>query len=302
MTYTVEQINNSAELNAEEFILSEEERYHNELRKLAAVIKNDENSRIIMLAGPSGSGKTTSAALLGGYLTELGVPTQIISLDDFYLEWENQPKNADGSPDFESVYALDIEEINRCFKQLIINEQSLMPIYDFKRACRAEERKNISIKGGGAVIIEGLHALNPILYKSIPREKVFKIYISVSSEVYDDECEVIAGGRIRFLRRLLRDETHRNATTERTLELWKKVMHGEAKYLVPFKNSADYRIDTFHAYEIGVYKERAEKMLSTVSRSSAYYEFSRRVLEGVKKFGGVPASLVPQNSLLREFI
>ncbi len=302
MKYTVEQINNSAVLNAEEFILSQEERYHNKLRELAAVIKNDENSRIIMLAGPSGSGKTTSASLLSGYLTELGVHTQVISLDDFYLEWENQPKNSDGSPDFESVHALDIEEINRCFEELIEDEQSLMPIYDFKRSCRAAERKNISVKGGGAVIIEGLHALNPVLYERIPREKIFKVYISVSSEVYEGDTVVIAGGRIRFLRRLLRDETHRNSTTERTLELWKKVMLGESKYLAPFKDSADYRIDTFHAYEIGVYKERAEKMLNSVSHLSTHYEFVQRVLEGVQSMSAIPVSLVPYNSLLREFV
>ncbi len=302
MKYTVEQINNAAASNVEQLILGEEERYHNKLRELAKVIKNDANSRIIMLAGPSGSGKTTSASLLSGYLTELGTPTQVVSLDDFYLEWEKQPQNADGTPDFESVYGLDVNEINHCFEELVASEQSFMPIYDFKRSCRAAERKNISVKGGGAVIIEGLHALNPILYESIPREKIFKIYISVSSEVYDNDTEVIAGGRIRFLRRLLRDETHRNSTTERTLELWKKVMFGEAKYLVPFKNSADFKIDTFHSYELGVYRQRAERMLNSVSKLSAHYEFSQRVLKGIKEFGEIPVSFVPQKSLLREFV
>ena len=279
-----------------------EGKYRERIEEIVARLVAD-GRRVVMLAGPSSSGKTTTAAILADRLTALGHPTAILSLDNFYRLPEDPvyPRQENGDLDFEAVDALETDLVRDCLSAVLRGEAYDAPVFDFMRGTRAAEQERIFVPDGGFLIVEGLHALNPRLTEGLSAEGLFLLFISVSTNVTDAAGNrLLSGRKIRFLRRLSRDFLYRNSAAARTYELWQNVLAGEDRYLYPYKGRADMAINTFHAYEIGVLRPFAERLLAAPDAPrDAYIE---TVKGGISHFPPLSSGIVPKDSLLREFI
>ena len=267
MRNTLTEINKLAKNNPKEFIRVCDDEYVKNIIDIAKKIADNDDIKIVAIAGPSGSGKTTTAHILREKLENLDEKTSVVSLDDFYLPTDKLPLLPDGSLDIESVNSLDISLIKDCFTQIIKNGKASLPRYDFKTKEQILNANDIDIGNRGIIIVEGLHALNPLIADLVPRKNILKIYISVNRSVDDnDGVQMLSSRQIRLIRRVLRDDQFRGATATKTLLLWNNVIEGERKYLYCFKDTADVQLVTFHPYELGVYRERFGKMRNTVEK------------------------------------
>lgn len=303
MINTLNDINNKAAQCPEEFIKACNDEYFKNIIGIAKNIEKNDDIKIVAIAGPSGSGKTTTAHILQEQLKALGETVAVVSLDDFYLSEEKLPILPDGSVDIESVNSLDIALIKECFDDIIRDGKTLLPRYDFKTRSSMRGANAIDIGSKGIVIVEGLHAMNPLISDLVPRKNIFKIYISVNRSVEDQNgVQLLSSRQIRLVRRVLRDDKFRGATATETLHLWNNVIEGERKYLYCFKDTADIQLVTFHPYEIGVYRERFGKMRSTVNKNAPCYDYFIKTANALERFAAIDSNLVPDNSLIREFI
>lgn len=296
-------INEAAQTCPDEFVAKCEERYESIIKDVADKVSGDDGREIIMLAGPSSSGKTTTALKLSEALKKRGVKTYVLSLDDFYLNRSDIPTLPDGTQDFETVYALDLDCFEKTVNALLKGETVKVPIFDFLTGKRSDTLFNeITLGKSDAVIIEGLHALNPEITDKIDG-KLLKIYISVSSRIYDEKGNIILNKRnLRFIRRMVRDYKFRGSTVEHTCRLWKNVMAGEDKYLFPFRENADIRINTIHLYEPCVLKNQALRLLYESNVTDEYKSDIRKLCNALEKFNDIDENSVPADSLLREFL
>jgi len=298
-----QKINEMARTAPELMIKKAEERYHERLEAIANQIFRNEQKRIVMLAGPSASGKTTSAKLLSDKLGKLGARAFIVSLDDFYKDQSQAIVDEEGNIDFESVHALDIFLIDKCLDEIITKGETNLPIFDFTKGARCSECQHIKLEKDDVIIVEGIHALNPVITQSLPDENLIKLYVSVSSRIFDDNDEVIMSKRdLRFVRRLVRDYYHRASSVERTYELWRGVLKGEDKYIFPFSHLADERIDSIHAYEPCVFRDMAIPMLESVGADSEFYDDAKSMIARLECFESLEKSFIPADSLLNEFL
>ncbi len=289
--------------NPKSFVLKCEEKYNNKILKIAKDIANSEKTEIVMLAGPSSSGKTTTAKKLCQALAALGVKSHTVSLDDFYLNNEDSPRFPDGTPDYETVDSLDIACFEKTMKTLIETGSALMPEFDFLTGRRKEKYNELHLGKNDVIVVEGLHALNPVITENLPKERLLKIYISVSSRIYDKNKNIVLNKRnLRFIRRMVRDYKFRGNSVEETFKMWITVRYGEDAYLFPFKENADIKINTIHLYESCVLKDLAAELLMQVSKESEFYKESQRLIRSLYRFPNIDSSFVPEDSLLREFI
>ncbi len=303
MTNTLNEINKMAKENAAIFIKSCNEEYIKNITDIAKRIADDDDVIIVGIAGPSGSGKTTTAHILQDKLEKMGETTAVVSLDDFYLPHEELPVLPDGSLDIESVNSLDILLIKKCFDEIIKSGKTNLPRYDFKTRSRISNAKVLDIGNHGIVIVEGLHAMNPLITDLVPHKNILKVYISPNRTVDDENgVQLLSSRQIRLIRRVLRDDLFRGATATETLQLWNNVIEGEKMHLYCFKGTADVWLTTFHPYELGVYKERFCKMRSSVNKNAPCYEFFIDTINALERFYSIDSSLVPPDSLIREFI
>ncbi len=303
MINTLNEINKMAETNPSEFIKACNKEYLDNIISIAKHIEADDDIKIVAIAGPSGSGKTTTAHILQDKLEELNEKTAVVSLDDFYLPSDKLPTLPDGSADIESVNALDIELIKKCFDEIIKYGKTSLPKYDFKSSTHTLNARQLDIGNRGIVIVEGLHAMNPLISDLVERKNIFKIYISVNCSVEDEHgVQMLSSRQIRLVRRILRDDRYRGATATETLHLWNNVIDGERKYLYCFKDTADVRLVTFHPYELGVYRERFGKMRNSVNKNAPCYDYFIKTSNALERFTSINNSIVPDNSLIREFI
>ncbi len=289
--------------NPKSFAELSEGRYNRIIGNIAKKVASNSKIEIIMLAGPSSAGKTTTAKKIREALKNNGVNSYTISLDDFYLNNCDAPRFPDGTPDFETVYALDIPYFYEVMKDILEKGEADLPEFDFLTGKRKEEHNHIKIGEKEVIIVEGLHALNPIITKDLPSDRLFKIYINVSSRIYDNNKEIILNKRnMRFVRRLVRDYNFRGNSVETTFQMWVTVRYGEDTYLFPYRNNADVKINTIHLYETCVLKNTAIKLLSEVEKDSPFYKESQRLIRNLEKFPDIDKSYIPENSLLREFV
>lgn len=294
---------NRASRYPEEFIKNAEKRYLKEVYSAAERIADNDNIKIVALAGPSASGKTTTAHILCDRLAKIGEKTTVVSLDDFYLTPEQLPVLPNGSRDFESVNALNINLIKKCFYEIITFGKTMLPRYDFINKKSIENDRLCDITDNGIVIVEGLHALNPLITDLVPRDNIFKAYISVNCSIEDDFGEQLLSSRqIRLVRRALRDRIFRGSSINNTLALWNGVVEGERKYLYLFKNTADAQIRTLHVYEPCIYRDEFLKLKDEISENTVCYDYFMRTLNAIEKFKSLSPELVPERSLIREFI
>ena len=298
----IDDINRRHETDAAGEIALAEQLYHSRIRDIARQINEHERVRIILLAGPSGSGKTTTANLLADALEAIGEESIVVSLDDFYRDSTDPdyPKTESGERDFECPESLHLEQIRHTLMKIAEGEAFCLPKYDFKLGRRSELTLHAPMPSG-CVIVEGLHALNPAIYEGLPADSLLRLFVSVSTNVNNNEGErLISGRKIRFVRRLVRDSIYRASDARRTLSMWQDVLAAEDVYLYPYKADADLAFDTFHPFELGVMKPYAERLLTEeLSAESEYVGIVRSALAAVCV---IDESLVPENSLIREFI
>lgn len=303
MNNRLEYINDLAGENPQALVARSELRYKNIINNIAESVLDDTGREIIMLAGPSASGKTTTANKLADKFTSLGMKTYVVSLDDYYMNREDIPGFADGKPDFETVNALDLPLLASTLKSLMSGETTKLPIFDFKTGHRSETYKEIKLGKNDAVVVEGLHALNPAVTADLEGLKMLKIYVSVSSRIYDAKGKIILNKRnIRFVRRLVRDFNFRGSSVENTYTLWESVLAGEDKYLFPFRDCADIRINSIHLCEPCLMKDTALKMLEGAELSECYRKDANRLIASLKQFKSISENFVAEDSLLREFL
>ncbi|MEG0546306.1 MAG: nucleoside kinase [Oscillospiraceae bacterium] len=299
----LEYINELAEIDPQLLIERSETRYKNIISDISKKVSEDVGREIIMLAGPSASGKTTTANKLAKSFTELGMKTYVVSLDDFYLDRDDLPFDEEGQHDYETVFALDLPLIAKTLNSLLRGEATRLPVFDFKCGKRSDEFNEITLDKNDAIIVEGLHALNPIITEDLPNDRLLKIYISVSSRIYDENGKIILNKRnIRFIRRMVRDYKFRASSVQNTYELWDGVRSGEDKYLFPYKKNADMTINSIHLSEPCVFNDIAIKMLSEADLKPDRAADAQKLLFSLRKIKSIPSTLVPKNSLLREFL
>ena len=294
-------INSPAAVFPEEMIRRDEITYHATIRRIADHIILGENIKLILLAGPSGSGKTTTANLLSDAIRARDEGCMVVSLDDFYKVHSDPsyPRREDGELDFECPEALDLDLLHTVLSDIVANRPFSVPKYDFKVGGRVA-KKDYPPVGHGCVIIEGLHALNPMFWGTLPKENLFKIFVSVSTNINVGDERILSGRKVRFLRRLVRDSIFRGADATRTLSMWQEVLKAEDVYLYPYKNLADVALNTFHSFELGVMRPFADRLLRISELDGdPYVETVRAALERIIT---VDVSLVPANSLIREFV
>ncbi len=302
-TERVKDINDAA-LNAPaELVRQMEEQYRKRINEIADFLhaNGKEGNKLLMLAGPSSSGKTTTACMLCERLEELGVHARRVSLDDFFLERARTPLLPDGTPDFESVHSLDIPLMQECLLGLAERGECMMPRYSFIKQRPEDEREHIVLGKNDVVIVEGIHALNPLVTDCLPDERMLKVYISVKQGIEEDERVILSHNELRLCRRLVRDMLFRGASPEFTFELWPKVLEGEDKYIRPYKRHANVTINSMHVYEPCVISQIAIPLLRRITKDSPYFDMATDLCEKLELFCPLPTDVIPPNSLMREF-
>lgn len=299
----VEAINRAVNNDPEGFVLRTEDAYHKNIRAIAEELAQETPAcRLVMLAGPSSSGKTTTAHLLADALRAVGTGAVIISLDDFYRGEYHAPLLPSGKHDYESVEALNLPEIQQCLYDLVEKSRCSMPVFNFEIRMPYPHRRPVSLGEHEIAVVEGLHALNPLLINKMPALRVKKIYISVKQGVFNGERELFGPNEIRLVRRIVRDHRFRGTKPETTLDMWKNVMDGERKYIKPFRKDADFTINSLHAYELCVLARECGELLHTVPETSPQFGIARKMAAGLEHIVPLSGELVPKNSILREFI
>lgn len=258
--------------------------------------------RMVLISGPSSSGKTTSAKRLGIQLGVLGLNPVLISLDDYFVDREKTPKDADGEYDYEALEAIDLELFNDHLCRLMHGESVDIPRYDFVTGRRTWHKDPLTLNERSILIVEGIHGLNPRLTPSVPESQKFRIYISCFTSVALDNLSRIATTDNRLLRRLTRDYTQRGASAVATLSRWASVRRGEEKHIFPYQENADVMLNSSLFYEISVLRPFAEKILREVPDTVPEYDEARRMLKFLDNFIPIPPDEIPPTSIIREFI
>ena len=303
MTYDLSEINMKTVSDPKGFCEECEAGYNKRIAKTVQMIKdNMENSRIVLVAGPSGSAKTTTAVKINEALNKNGIGTHYVSLDDYFnTVGEGTPRTPEGDYDLESPLCLDMELLNRHFKELEQGKRIFVPKYEFSRQMRVSEpSKSIRLQKDEICIFEGIHALNDDIAGRYP--EAFKLHVSASSNVSFQGVEVFKSTWFRLVRRTVRDYNFRGADPAETMSMWANVRRGEKLYITPFKNRANYRLDSTLACEVAVMNRTATKLFQTVPEGIERYEELRAVLPAIQLFGAIDESDVPEDSVLREFI
>ncbi|MCD4748072.1 MAG: hypothetical protein K8R59_01755 [Thermoanaerobaculales bacterium] len=260
--------------------------------------------RLVTIAGPSSSGKTTFSKRLGIQLRVNAIEPVALSLDNYYVNRTETPLDEDGEPNFESIDAIDLPLFHQHLAALLEGEEVRTPRFDFLTGLRAPERDWVPMRldEGQVLVIEGIHGLNPRMTASVPKQRIFRIYVSALSQLAIDDHNRIFTSDTRLIRRIVRDRMFRGFDAERTLEMWERVRRGEGKWIFPFQDQADIMFDSALVYEPAVLKIFAERFLLQVPRSSPTYTEAYRLLKGMSMFVPVFPDEVPHTSLLREFI
>ncbi len=274
-------------------------------RKIVEIVQDIEKRKeikLILIAGPSSSGKTTFAQQLGVQLRLTGYNPITVSMDNYFKERIDTPKGPDGKYDFERVDALDIELFNSHMSALINGETVELPEFDFVVGTKRYNGKFLSLKPKDVLVVEGIHALNPILTEFTPTKNKYKIYIAPITTLNIDGYTKVSSSDTRFLRRMVRDYVTRGHSIERTFELWGNVKKGEEKYIFPYIENVDTIFNSSIIYEPAVMKTFAQPLLLQLDKNSKYYAEARRLYEYLNNFLPMETSNIPIDSLIREFI
>lgn len=303
-------LSNAADLNEivslgkySDLIRLAEAYYNSQISKIAdKIYENSKNIKVVLIAGPSSSGKTTTSKKLEIYLRSKGLVPHQISIDDYFVNREDTPRDENGELDFESIDALDVNLFNKQLLALLDGERVLLPQYNFVLGKREYKDKWLKLGENDLIIIEGLHALNDVMTMSIDTKNKFKIYISPLTQLNIDNHNYIRTTDTRKLRRIVRDNKYRGHNASQTLKMWSKIKRGEEKYIFPYQDNVDEIINSALIYEIGILKTYAEPLLFSVSEDDPMYHEALRLINFLRNFLPIPSDDVPSDSILREFI
>lgn len=290
---------NTAAAHPETFINHCEIEYESRIIACAAESRGGD-SKIIMLTGPSASGKTTTANKIAAALQRSGTHAVVVSLDNFYKDIHEYPRLPDGSKDYENIHALDIEEIHRCLLELIQKGKAEFPEFDFHTELRKSQRQLVELQGG-VLIVEGIHALNPLLTSVLPQGSVYKIYAGLREEYSHGGQRFLPTRDIRLARRMVRDSIFRGHSLEKTIQMWPLVCEGEDLFIKSFKPYADQLLDTSFSYEIGVLAPFMLRMQGSLE-GSPFHEHLEELIRRFSYCTPLDKELIPPHSMLREFI
>ena len=280
------------------FVEDSERNYKNQVLKIATEISELDHIKFLTLSGPTCSGKTTTSYILEHEFEKRGSTVKIISIDDFYRN--RNDISDDEKPDYESISAIDFPIFQSCVDKILKGETAMLPIYDFKDGVRKGFVPYTPVEHE-IIIFEGIQAIYPEILSILPKDISKSIYISVSDDV-NANGTIFDKRDVRFFRRLLRDFLFRSATPERTLELWDGVVENEDKNIIPNEKNADYTINSFLPYELGVIKPYLLHVVSYDFSKSHEKELYDLIQMKFKNIEEIPSRFVPTDSVFREFI
>ena len=254
------------------------------------------------MSGPSSSGKTTTSKKLKTHLKVRGVTIHEISLDNYFVNREETPKDETGNYDYADLKALDLDLFNKQIQDLLDGKEVALPTYNFVKGEKEYNGKTLKLKKGDLLLIEGIHTLNDELTKSIPRENKYKIFMNPLTPLKIDNHNRVHATDIRKLRRIVRDNNFRGTSAEETMKIWDNVTKEAEEHIYPYQDEVDKIINSSLSYEIGVLKIYAEPLLFAIKEDSEFYPEAHRLITTLRNFLPISSELVPQDSVLREFI
>ena len=270
--------------------------------QIADEIASRKGVKLVLLAGPSSSGKTTTCKRLSVQLLANGLKPLQISLDDYFINRDETPKDASGEYDYESIYALNLDLINKQFNALFRGEEVELPKYNFQQGKSEKSGKRLKMTDNNVLVVEGIHALNPELTAQIPEQQKFRVYASALTTILLDDHNYIPTTDNRLLRRIVRDNKYRGISAQDTIHRWPSVRAGENKWIFPYQENADAVFNTAMLFELAVLKTQAEPLLEQVPETSPEYSEAYRLLKFLKYFKPISNRDIPPTSLLREFL
>ncbi len=280
-----------------------ETHYDDQLSEIAEDISTKiDHIKIVLIAGPSSSGKTTTSKRLRTHLKVRGITIHEISLDDYFVNREDTPKDEDGNYDYASLEAIDLELFNENMQKLFNGEKVLLPKYNFVKGEKEYPGKTLQLAPGDLLLVEGIHTLNDELTKYIPREQKYKIFMNPLTPLKIDNHNRVHATDLRKLRRIVRDNNFRGTSAEETLAIWPNVKKEAEEKIYPYQDEVDMVINSALSYEIGVLKIYAEPLLFAIKEDSPYYSEAHRLISILRNFLPISSELVPKDSVLREFI
>lgn len=288
--------------NIKNLIMLEEALHEKKIAQIADKIANNKNVKMVLIAGPSSSGKTTFAQKLGLQLRINGLKPVTISVDNYFVERPQTPRDENGEYDFEDIEAIDLELFNRDLTALLNGETINCPEFDFSVGTKRYKGKTMHLAEDEILVIEGIHCLNDKLTSLISKKQKYKIYISDLTVLNMDRLNRISTTDTRLVRRIVRDYQFRTYSAEHTLDSWPKVNKGEQKNIFPYQEEADSIFNTSLIYELAALKDIALPLLQKITPDKRQYAEAARLINMLKYFEPIPSEYVLANSLLKEFL
>lgn len=284
-----------------DMILVQEAVFEKRIAELANKIR-DNNCKFVMIAGPSSSGKTTFSHRLSVQLMANGMRPHPIPVDNYFVNRDCTPLDEKGEKDYESILAIDVKQLNEDLGNLLEGKRVELPVYNFISGEREYKGDYLQLEDNDVLVLEGIHCLNDWLTFAVPREKKFKIYLSALTVLNLDEHTRIPTTEARMLRRMVRDARTRGIDARETIKRWGSVRRGEDKHIFPYQEEANEVFNSSLIYELGVLKQYVEPLLYSVDPGCPEYTEAKKLLKFLDYFLGIKSELVPNNSIIREFI
>ena len=283
-------------------IMLAEALHEKKIANIADDIAKRKNVKMVLIAGPSSSGKTTFAQRLGIQLRLNGIKPVTISVDNYFVERSDTPKDENGEYDFESIEAIDLKLFNEHLVKLLNGEEIEMPRFDFHEGTKKYKGDMLKLNSDEILVIEGIHCLNDRLTSQISKDEKYKVYISALTVLNMDRYNRISTTDTRLVRRIVRDYQFRGYSAKHTLDTWASVNRGEEKNIFPYQEDADKIFNTSLIYELSALKDIAKPLLEEITQDEKEYAEAQRLLNILKYFESIPNEEVPTNSLLKEFL
>ena len=272
------------------------------IAQIADEIAKRKTFKMVLIAGPSSSGKTTTCKRLSIQLAVNGIYPVGISLDDYFLDRDQTPRDESGDYDFEHLHALNIPLLNEQMNALFRGEEIELPRYNFQLGKSEKSGKKLKLKGNEVLILEGIHALNPELTAQIPNEQIFRVYASALTTILLDNHNYIPTTDNRLLRRIIRDHKYRGVNALGSIRRWASVRNGENRWIFPYQENADAIFNSAMLFELAVIKQQAEPLLEQVPENCEEHAEAYRLLKFLHYIKPIPEDQIPPTSLLREFL
>ena len=272
------------------------------ISRIADKVAERPEAKIVLIAGPSSSGKTTFSKRLCVQLMACGLKPKLISLDDYFVDRTRTPIDENGEYDYESIYSLDLDLFHQHLKQLLNGEEVELPRYDFPTGKSVKSGIHFKLESNTILLMEGIHALNPLMSEGIPEEKKFRIYVSALTTIKLDNHNYVPTTDNRLIRRIVRDNQFRGTSARSTIARWPSVRRGEDKWIFPYQENADVMFNSALIYELSVLRNHALPLLESVYENCEEHTLAAALTEFLRYFEPISDKELPPTSLLREFL